>query len=538
MATDMSEALLPCALCGVPSRAEDLAEAGWLAPELEGSVAEEHPGWRRQDGACPACVQQILLEALLSKGENAFQEGIQRAWALDAEAAFGALPTPLRLHVDPRYTGRGTTLALVDSAFYPHADLLRPHNRIKAWVDATASPVWSERYGRDENPRWPGWDARRSVQWHGLMTSVVAAGNGTLSHGLYRGVAPEADLVLVQVADKDGRIGNASIERALRWLHEHRAELRLGVVNLSLGGDPVSPLAGNPVDEAVAALVADGVTVVVAAGNDGERRLVPPGTAPAALTIGGLDDKNTLDDVDRALWHSNYGETAGGGLKPELVAPSLWVVAPLMPGTEVGGEAGQLFARRAAGDASVEPRLVELKLVTPHYQHVEGTSFAAPVVAGVVACMLEANPGLRPRRIRELLVAAADPVPGAPVERQGAGALDAGRAVTLALADQHGAHADFDRSPLPTGAGFRFLLHDHHASEVRLVGSWDGWTQPGLAARAIESGLWEVEIDGPAPGTHHYKFLLDGGRWLADPANPTRAHDGFGGFNSVFTRDA
>ncbi len=92
MTAAMSEALLPCALCGVPSRPEDLAEAGWLAPELEPSVAEEHPGWRRQDGACPACVQQILLEALLSKGENAFQEGIQRTWLLVFIASSGVVP--------------------------------------------------------------------------------------------------------------------------------------------------------------------------------------------------------------------------------------------------------------------------------------------------------------------------------------------------------------------------------------------------------------------------------------------------------------
>jgi serine protease AprX len=74
--------------------------------------------------------------------------------------------------------------------------------------------------------------------------------------------------------------------------------------------------------------------------------------------------------------------------------------------------------------------------VTPHYQHVEGTSFAAPIVAAVAACMLEANGALGPRRVRELLTAAAHPVPGAPPERQGAGAVDAGRAVRLALAER------------------------------------------------------------------------------------------------------
>lgn len=405
-----------------------------MPPAAEAILAGRHAGWRRSDGSCPACVQQALLESLLANGEAALHAGVQKAWPLDAEAAFGALPTPLRLHADPRYTGAGVTLAVVDAGFHPHPDLTQPVNRIRAMVDASREPVRVRRFTPDETPAWPGWDAGEAGQWHGLMTSAVSAGNGRLSHGLYRGLAPDAELVLVQVRGRDGRIGNGAIARALDWLRWERAELGLRVVNLSLGGDPVVDLARNPVDAAVAALVSRGVSVVVAAGNDGERRLVPPGTSPLAVTVGGLDDRNTFDHAERALWHSNYGETAEGLPKPELVAPSQWVVAPLLPGTAVAAEAAALFARRAASDASAEPRLSELKLVTPHYQHVEGTSFAAPTVAGVVACMLEANPALTPARLKQLLIDSAHPVPGAPRERQGRGALDAGRAVRMALA--------------------------------------------------------------------------------------------------------
>jgi serine protease AprX len=478
-------------------------------------------------------VQHALLETLLEKGEQALHESVQRVWPLDAEAAFGALPTPLRLHAHPRLTGAGVTLALVDSAFYPHADLTRPHNRVRAWVDASREPVRVLRFDKDQAPRWPGWDAGDAGQWHGLMTSAVAAGNGALSHGLYRGLAPAADLVLVQVREASGRISNAGIARALDWLRWEGPGLGVKVVNLSLGGDPVSLLAGNPVDQAVAALVAKGMTVVVAAGNDGQRRLVPPGTAPEALTIGGIDDKNILDHAAHELWRSNYGETAAGALKPELVAPSLWVVAPILPGSEVESQAGQLFARRAAGDTSGEPRLAELRMVTPHYQHVEGTSFAAPLVAGVVACMMEANSTLTPRRVRELLIRAAHPVPGAPAERQGAGAVDAGRAVTLALADQHSKAADYTASPRMSPTSVEFLLHEHKAGRVSVVGSWDGWARPGLQGQEVEAGLWQASFPRPAKGKYFYKFLLDDRVWLPDPANATRAHDGYGSWNSV-----
>jgi serine protease AprX len=510
-----------------------LRESGWISPEVERRLAREHAGWNRDGGACPPCIQQTLLETLLEKGELAFHDSIQRVWPLDAEAAFGAVPTPLRLHADPRFTGRGVTLALVDSAFYPHTDLVARRNRIRVWVDASRHPVRARRFQAHESPQWPGWDAASSLQWHGLMTTSVAAGDGSASHGLYRGMAPEAELVLVQVAGENGRIDNVAIARALRWIYRFGPDFGVRIVNLSLGGDPVSPLAGNPVDEAVGTLVAQGVTVVVAAGNDGKRHLVPPGTAPSAITVGGLDDRNEISQHERALWHSNYGETVHGALKPELVAPSLRVVAPVLPGSEVAREADALFAQRAKSIGAVEARLAELKLVTPYYQHVEGTSFASPVVAGVVACMIEANPGLTPRRVRELLMRAAHTVPGASPERQGAGALDAGRSVTAALSDVHGSEADYLRSPLVKGQGLAFLLHDHAAREVAVVGSWNDWRRPGVAARPLEKGLWEAHLERRPEGRHQYKFLIDGDRWLADPANPAQAHDGHGGLNSV-----
>ena len=59
----------PCALCARETPDEALAEAGWIDAETERRLAAEHPGWRRQDGACPACVQQALLLVLLERGE-------------------------------------------------------------------------------------------------------------------------------------------------------------------------------------------------------------------------------------------------------------------------------------------------------------------------------------------------------------------------------------------------------------------------------------------------------------------------------------
>lgn len=130
-----------CPLCGTASTPETLAEAAWQSPDILSRIAQQNPGWQKANGACPACVQQALLQTLTEKGEAAMHAGLQSVWPLDAEAAFGALPTPLRLHADPRFTGKGVTIALIDSSFYPHPDLTQPQNRIRAWVDAGREPM-------------------------------------------------------------------------------------------------------------------------------------------------------------------------------------------------------------------------------------------------------------------------------------------------------------------------------------------------------------------------------------------------------------
>ncbi len=326
-----------------------------------------------------------------------------------------------------------------------------------------------------------------------------------------------------------------SIARGLSWLRRHASELRLQVVSLSVAGEECTPGASNPIDEEIAALVADGIVVVAAAGNDGSRRLAPPATAPAAVTVGGLDDHNVLSLRAWEIWHSNYGVTLDRAPKPEVVAPSLWTVAPVLPGSDVAREAQQLFQRRSrAPSDEVDRRITELRLVTPHYQHVEGTSFAAPLVAAIVTCMRQANPKLTPARVKELLMISATRIPDAPDERQGAGVVDAGLAVAAALADDDPSPARPRRTPVVGRDTVHFVFHDHGTHSVAVLGSWDGWRSPGTQATQIEAGVWRAIVPRPNPGPHCYKFLLDASTWIPDPANPLRAVNDDGQVNSVF----
>lgn len=442
------------------------------------------------------------------------------------EQVSDVLPTPARLYADERFTGKGITIALVDAGFYPIDDLVKPENRIRAWVDANENPPRVLQFGRDEFPTWSGYNDNAARHWHGLMTSSVAAGNGYLSEGKFRGAASQADLVLVRTTRPEVGIPNENIERALQWIHASAHDYNIRVVSISVSGDPVSPLLGNPIDEAVRALVKLGVVVVVAAGNEDEWRLTPPATAPEALTIGGVDDHNNFNPADVELWHSNYGESNRKLPKPELVAPSIWVAAPILPHSEIAALAQEWFANEDL------EKIVEQKLITPFYQHVEGTSFAAPMVAGTAACMLQANPALSPFDVRRILIATATPIENADPARQGAGALDAGAAVTMALAHSgHPTIAGMNSPHIADGRVF-FLYRDPLPTRVQVRGDWDHW-QNSMDAQQVEYGVWLVELPKPPPGFYSYRFLIDETTWIDDPDNEERRVNPYGEYDSI-----
>lgn len=135
---------------------------------------------------------------------------------------FAVIPIVSRVDGDPALTGDGVTIAFLDSGFYPHPDLIEPTNRILKYVDIDRPG------GLDPNRPPEGSD------WHGTQTAVVAAGNGHLSGGIYRGIASGASLVLVKVGER-GRITEASIARGLEWVIENRERHRIRVVSISLG---------------------------------------------------------------------------------------------------------------------------------------------------------------------------------------------------------------------------------------------------------------------------------------------------------------
>ncbi len=79
-------------------------------------------------------------------------------------------------------------------------------------------------------------------------------------------------------------------------------------------------------------------------------------------------------------------------------------------------------------------KLREGDVISEHYKYVDGTSFAAPIVSSIIACLLEANPRLTPQRVKRILIDTAERLPGIEIDRQGWGVVAPRRAVEFALA--------------------------------------------------------------------------------------------------------
>lgn len=465
---------------------------------------------------------------------------------------FAVIPTPVRLKANPDYTGKGVTVAFLDSGFYPHPDLVTPVNRIVAYHD-----IAGERPDLSETAPAESW------QWHGTQTSVAAAGNGQLCDGVYRGLAYKAKLVLVKVSER-GRITEENIARGIRWVIANRERYNIRVLNISLGGDEDVPCSRSIIDQAAEEAISQGIVVVAAAGNSGAGGLhsIPPANSPSVITVGGYSDNNELDPNRFDLYHSNFGVTADGTVKPEIVGPAMWIAAPILPRTAFYGRAEGLSRLAAGADYQLrglareleelaelpeqlvnaeakeirsyaETALQQQKIVATHYQHVDGTSFAAPIVTSIVAQMIEANPGLTPGAIKNILVSTADRIVTAPVIRQGYGVVNARRAVELARTEEHALNVIGCRPPRVENGRLTFVFHDDGANTVSVAGDFNEWDLRATPLKRNGSGLWSTEVVVPHKGRFAYKFVVDGNRWIEDPNNGMKAPDNHGGLNSL-----
>lgn len=251
-------------------------------------------------------------------------------------------------------TGKGVTLCVMDTGIRPHTDLCVPENRIEEFYDVKAR---ASVFPYDDNG-------------HGTFVTGVAAGSGTASGGVLKGIAPRARLVGVKVIDGSGEAGAFQVLDGMQWVVDNRRRLNIKVVCMSFGSTPTD--VNDPLKRGAEVLVANGITVVCASGNSGENTVKSPALSREVIGVGAVDERGKVTEfTSRGL--------VNGYQKPEVYAK----------GVDVSGTAAE-----------------------GTYGKMNGTSAAAPYVAGACCLLLERFPSLTPRRMKEIILTSSRNVGG------------------------------------------------------------------------------------------------------------------------------
>ncbi|TVT28956.1 S8 family peptidase [Salinicoccus cyprini] len=276
-------------------------------------------------------------------------------------------------------SGKGVTIAVLDTGVHPHADLTTPDNRIIAFHDVINGQT--EPY--DDNG-------------HGTHCAGDAAGNGALSDGQFKGPAPESAIVGVKVLDGTGNGNLSHIIAGIEWCMNNKDAYDIRILSLSLGSKALESYRNDPLSLAAQEAWHAGMIVCAAAGNDGPApsTIGTPAINPFIITVGAADDRDTVERADDTIADfSSRGPTIDQLIKPDIYAPGKNIISLLAPGS--------------AAETQFADQVIE-----ENYIQMSGTSMATPVCAGVIALMLEANPSLSPNDVKSILQMTGEPVFG------------------------------------------------------------------------------------------------------------------------------
>jgi serine protease AprX len=283
-------------------------------------------------------------------------------------------PRPLSTFYPSRFTGAGARVAVVDTGVdYTHPDLRHAVRVLASFVVRTgrgAPLVWivgvngtleGARSFDDYVYSSVGAYAWLDENGHGTHVCGIIAGSGAASGGLYRGVAPNAELWVVKAFSKDGTATLDAILDALYWLLDKPVD----IVNLSFAVQGESSGDADPVVAAAEQLAKAGKIVVAAAGNDGPApfTVAAPAVSPLVVAVAAVDGEG------RPALFSGVGGW-GSPVKPDVAALGVGVVAP-----------APTYPTR------LTPYLLPWNR---YYAALDGTSMATAAASGVLALWVEA----------------------------------------------------------------------------------------------------------------------------------------------------
>jgi serine protease AprX len=234
------------------------------------------------------------------------------------------------------------------------------------------------------------------------MAGIIAGRGAGATSGQYAGdtgnflgMAPDARIVSVKVADAMGAADVSQIIAAIDWVVQNKTTggLNIRVLNLSFGTNTLNPYSIDPLCHAVEAAWRKGITVVAAAGNAGFYTgrsgpgLTSPARDPYVIAVGATDTMKTLSVADdQVASFSSSGIIGPDGTKnPDLVAPGRSLISLSVPGSYID----QTYGAGGAVDGG--------------FIRGSGTSQAAAVMSGAAALVLQQHPTWTNNQVKALL---------------------------------------------------------------------------------------------------------------------------------------
>ncbi|MDI9244846.1 S8 family peptidase [Marinobacter sp. CHS3-4] len=381
-----------------------------LSDQAEPDQRKSTLGWirslRKQPGVVSAEPDYIYTAQAVAPDNDDF---FSRQWNLTL------MQTRLAWQVAPN-NGSGVGIAVLDTGLFSsspssrgawHPDL---DANVRLVTETDPEPnmdfVTGDRdidgtAGRDTNPADPGDGRSRSSNFHGTHVAGIAAAVDN-DIGIV-GVAPEALIYPLRVLGKEGVGSSSDLIAAINWA---AGRDEIDVLNLSLGGLGNSEALRNAINAAWDG--GNGKLIVAAAGNAATSDATFPAAYDNVIGVGAVDGAGVL------AGYSNTG-------------PSVNVVAP-------GGDASRDADQDGFADLVVSTYGTdEGGSFVANYASLQGTSMAAPHVAGVYALMKGEVPTLTPVQFLAFLRGGSLTRPLAPTSDYGFGLIDALESVYAVL---------------------------------------------------------------------------------------------------------
>lgn len=272
-------------------------------------------------------------------------------------------------------TGKNVTVAILDTGAYPHKDYDKHILCFKDYIS-------DKQYPYDDNS-------------HGTHICGIIGGSGHMSHGLYRGMAPQCLIIPIKVLNSKGFGDSQIIISGLKWIEQNYTKYNIRIVNISIGTEAFScEDEQSDLVKAVDSLWNLGITIIASAGNNGPEyhTITTPGISRKIITVGASTVMGSIDSNGRKLTtYSGKGPTFCDIPKPDITAPGSHITSCY---SYFNG-----------------------------YTKKSGTSMSTPIVSGAAALVFSHNPGITNEQFKELLCRSAKDL-GLDRYTQGCGELD------------------------------------------------------------------------------------------------------------------